>query len=257
MKEVFASTHNFDELVEQFVFYMPVVHHLIGDRQRIAIPTDIVSHALASVMQEHPLVVTNLTRTVFRFDERLMVGAEVRSFCRTLYAVPTDIWNQTLAHLRMLTVFDHTTLRFCVLTPHRRDIRNPIGSDTESRLPVHYFNCYGNRETWFFTDDPLSTGSTDGSVPLLCYHPPIREFMELADRALRILEPPRGIPMEKAVTQAAAEMENDHTVAAMLAIRQQNGLQDKTSLNLSPIDDRTLREYHDLIRFYESVFGTA
>ncbi len=144
VKRLFGSIRDFDELVAGFTFYVPVVHHLINDRNRVAISTDIVSHTLAHVMREHPLVVSDLPRTVFRFDERLVLAADQRPLCRTLYAVPTEVWNQTISRLRMLTVFDHSTGRFCVLTPHVRAIRNPIGAHDEFKLPVQFVNCYGN-----------------------------------------------------------------------------------------------------------------
>lgn len=254
VKRLFGSIRDFDELVARFTFYVPVVHHLINDRNRVAISTDIVSHTLAHVMREHPLVVSDLPRTVFRFDERLVLAADQRPLCRTLYAVPTEVWNQTISRLRMLTAFDHSTGRFCVLTPHVRAIRNPIGAHDEFKLPVQFVNCYGNRETWIFTDD-----AADGAIPLLSYHPPIREFMELAARALRALEPGRGAPMEEAVRKATEEMEREQGVARMLAIQRENGLYDKisTPLNEFQVDERYRNECHEIIRFYESVFGTG
>ncbi|HBT77873.1 MAG TPA: hypothetical protein DEB39_13335 [Planctomycetaceae bacterium] len=250
VKRLFGSIRDFDELVARFTFYVPVVHHLIGDRNRVAISTDIVSHTLAHVMREHPLVISDLPRSVFRFDERLVLAADQRSLGRTLHAVPTEVWNQTISRLRILTVFDHTTGRFCVLTPHVRGIRNPIGSHEELALPVQFVHCYGNRETWIFTDD---------AIPLLSYHPPVREFMELAARVLRTLEERRGTPKEEAVRKATEEMEREQGVAHMLAIQRENGLYDKisTPLNESRIDERYRNECRDLIRFYESVFGTA
>jgi hypothetical protein len=260
VKESFTSIcRDFDEMVAKFVFYTPVVHHLIVDTTRTAIPTDIVSHMLAQRLQDHPLVITDLPRTVFRFDERLVIGTEVRSFCRKLYAVPVEIWDQTMAQLRMLTVSDHRTSRFCILTPHRREIRNPIGSHEELKLPVYYFTCYGNRETWYFTDDTLVPDSTNTpeKPPLLCYHPPIREFVELANRVLRMLQPTPRTPQEEAAQNAVTEMERTPSIVGKLAIRAESRLPDNVPLNHPPIDDRILREYHDLIRFYESVFGTA
>jgi len=265
VKELFGTIRDFDELVERFVFYVPVVHHLIGDASRTAIPTDIVSHTLAQIMREHPLVVTDLPRTVFRFDEGLIVETELRSFCRTLYAVPTEAWNQTIPLLRMLTVFDHATGRFCVLTPYQYDIQNPIGSHAELTLPVHYFGCYGNRETWFFTDETIRTvseaqdGPKAAARPLLCYRPPIREFLELADRVLRMLEPKGAAPEEAAVWKAVEAIENDRAIGQMLAIRRENGFHDKTAipLNESRIDERYRRECYEIIRLYESIFPAA
>ena len=263
VKQVFGAIKDFDELIEKFVFYMPVIHHLIGDAGRVKIPTDIVSHTLAHVLREHPLVITDLPRTVFRFDERLVTEMELKSFQRTLYAVPTEAWNQTVNHLKMLTVFDQATRRFCVLTPHLREIRNPIGSHEEFLLPVHYFNCYGNRETWYFTDEILEKDSTNptrsNDPPILCYHPPIREFMQVAERALQRLENQAGTPMEEAIRRAAEEMENEAGVAQMLAIQKENKLFDKisTPLSESTIDEHYRRECHDIIRFHESVFGSS
>lgn len=262
VKAIFGTITDFDELVETFVFYTPVVHHLIGDAGRITISTDIVSHTLAQVMQEHPLVITDLPRSVFRFDERIMAVSEMRSFCRTLYAVPREIWDRTLSHLRMLTVFDHATHRFCVLSLHERTIRNPIGSHAELTLPVRFFNCYGNRETLYFTNEDLAHLSEDSSIsrepPTLCYHPPIREFVEIAARVLRSLQSRKGTPMEDAVRKTVEEMDDEQSMMRALAIQRENKLHAKiaTPLKESSLSERYVRECHDIIRSYESVFGS-
>lgn len=263
VKRIFGSIRDFDELVDKFVFYTPVVHHLIGDAGRITIPTDIISHTLAHVMREHPLIVTDLPRNLFRFDERLAIASDLKSFRRTLYAVPTAAWQATISRLRMLSVFDRTTGRFCVLTPHRRHIRNPIGSHPEYLLPIRYFNCYGNRETWCFADDdPVRTqGGASSAVepPVLCYHPPIREFVEIAVRALRSLRPVAGTPMEDAVRRAAVETDRRQDIMRILEIRQANDLHARstTPLNESSLDEQYIRECRDIIRFHESVFGST
>lgn len=251
-----------EELLDTFVFYSPVVHYLIGDSARSCISTDPISHLLAGHMQEHPLVITDLRRPIFRFDDRLIVEPEVKSMARSLYVVPKEVWDTTLSQLRMLTVFDLATKRFCVLTPYERTIGSPLGKYSENEITVHYFNCYGNREMYLFTDSIIEAGQESGRTaslrpPCLRFFPPVREFVDLADLVLGKLLARGGTPSEQAVRDAAEQTERAEFRMLPLEIRQTNDLNMAPPLNESLSNDEYERECRRIIRFYESVFGTT
>ena len=253
---------DYEELVRKFVFYSPVVHYLIGDTVRIGISTDPISHTLARQMQEHPLVVTDLRRPVFRPDDRLIVPPDIKSMMRSLYVVSREVWDQTLSQLRMLTVFDLSTSRFCVLTPYERLIPSPLGKHSEHILPVQYFNCYGNREMYLFMDDGIETRTEHGRdesshLPRLRFLPPVREFVDLADLVLAKLRDRTAGPIEQAVQDAAEQTERAESRMLPLEIRQQNKCNMPPPLNESLSSDQYNQECRRIIRFYESVFGVA
>lgn len=248
------------ELLETFVFYSPVVHYLIGDSTRSGISTDPISHLLAQNMQEHPLVITDLRRPVFRFDDRLIVEPDVKPMARTLYVVPKDVWDKTLSQLGMLTVFDLSTSRFCVLTPYEWTISGTFGKHSENTIPVHYFNCYGNREMYLFTDnvietEPKNSRAVSFRAPCLSFFPPVREFVDLADLVLGKLLARDGTPMEQAVRDAAEQTRRTEFRMLPLEIRKANESNMAPPLNESLTHDEYERECRRIIRFYESVFG--
>lgn len=249
----------FDELLRAFVFYSPVVHYLIGDTARIGISTDPISHSLARNMQEHPLLITDLQRPVFRLDDRLVVQPELKSMDRTLYVVPKEIWDQTISQLKMLTVFDLSTNRFCVLTPTERTIPSPLGRHSENKISVQFFNCYGNREMYLFTE-ALTENASDETIvrpPRLQFFPPVREFIDLASVVLGKLRTREGTPMELAVQDATEQMERNESRMLPLEIRQCGEWNMAPPLNESLSSDQYNRECWRIIRFYESIFGAA
>ena len=266
LKQIFGEIRDFEELAERFTFYVPIVYHLVSDEMRTPITTDIVSHTLAHVMQEHPLVVTDLARQVFRFSKTLLLAhPELRSSLYKLYAVPTPVWNQVLSHLQLLTLIDQAAHRFCVLTPHTLGITNPLGRHADLVLNVQFFACYGNQETYYFQDQRIVIpGEPDESSlpeepPRLCYHPPIQEFIALADRILMTLAQNKRLPMEQAMENASREMTEKESPLHLLAIQKKNNLHDKiaTPITESSLSEPYARQCRDIIRFYESTFGSA
>lgn len=262
IREMFGPPKTVDErlpeLIERFVFYTPVVHYLIGDPDRTAISTDIVSHTLAQDMREHPLILTDLTRPVLRFGERLIVRPDLKSFQRTVYAAPREAWNATIDRLKMLTLCDRRTHRFCVLVPHVLEIVNPVGSRAELSMPVHYFQCYGNREIHYFQADS-DMEKKPCPVPTLLNHPPVQEFMVMADRVLRLMAGDGRTSEEKRIERTVATMDHEESLARMFAIRDTNipKRELSTPLDEARFNEQYIRECHDIIRFYESVFGPA
>ena len=251
MKQLFGSIKDFDELVDTFVFYMPVVHYLVQDSGRTKLPTDIVSNTLAQILKEHPLVITDLPRAVFRFEEDLIVPSDIKPITRTLYAVPKEVWTQVVTRLNMLTVFDRLSHRFCVLALCEHTIPNPIGKNSELSLPVKYFNCYGNRETFYF--EP-----SDNAVPMLKYHLPIEDFVAFADRFLQHLQVGlSGSSEESLIQKACQSVDHDPYLIEALAIQKQNKLHTKiaTPLGEKQLDARYIGECREIIKFYESVFN--
>jgi hypothetical protein len=263
VKQWFGETRDFEELTARFTFYTPVVYHLIDDMNRTKICTDVISHTLALAMQEHPLVITGLPRPVFRFSDSLPAAPELESFGHTLYAVPTEQWEQVYPRLSMISVTDPVTYRFCVLPSHVREIPNPIGKHGELRLRVWFFSCYGNRETYFFQDGivrPKAGEPQDaGEVPRLCYHYPIREFVELADRILTRMAEKTRVSREEIIPHAAALTEGGNPIPLDLALRKQNELHRKIAAPLkeSSLSEPIIRQYREVIRFYESTFGSS
>lgn len=114
---------------------------------------------------------------------------------------------------------------------------------------------------FLFVDENLQTDSATEEItrtpPRLRLFPPVREFVEMADRILAHLRVKGATPMETAVRQAAEQLEQNELGLRHLEIRQRQDLAMAPPLNESLNRDEYTRECWNIIRFYESVFGSA
>jgi hypothetical protein len=268
VKQVFGSLDSLDKLKERFVFYTPVTYYLIADQQRTSFSTDIISGILGNIAGEHPLVITELNQPVFDTEKTLLLKEGQRSFLRTIYAVQREIWNLAENQFRTLNIIDNETRRFCVLRPHTETIPCPFGQQERFLLDVYYFNCYGNKETYYFhVPEPiLPAGVTEpvpsADIPVLHYRAPVREIIDISGRIFGEVMKPAVQPnafghIAQAVddcfeTQKAYEQR-------IAAIQKKNKLHE--TLAAKPLDESQLsvqarNECYDLIRRYQKVYGT-
>ena len=245
-KEVWGTITNFENLLERFVFYNPVAHYLIGDVGKTRLATDLVSYSLARIAQEHPLVITDLPRTVFTVAPDVLVPQEIKQMRYTLYAVQREVWEEAMETLPRLVVFDAAARRFCMLPMREWKIRNPIGKNENFEIPVWFFSCFGNRETYFFTPSQVS-GSEQLSVPVLRDGMPLAEIVGFAEEFFQV----HGVPREKQVLDAHDNM--THLFNDSLKQVKPIAEKDIIKKDLS-CDPEYRREIDELIRFYRSVF---
>ena len=256
LKHLFGAIRDFDELTQRFTFYNPVTYHLVADLARVNTGTDIVSHVLASWLGEHPLVVTDLPRAVFTCDPALLLTPEWKSFRHKLYAVPTEAWNRVRERQEGVTMFDPVSHRFCVLKPQTCRIPSPIGARADHELPVELFTCYGNREIYCFREP--AAFAKESRLPQLVFHPPVREFSDMANHLLTTLRRTRT-QTESVIGEAVEMLRQEQSRTALVAMQRKNNLHQKlaTPFQESPLDADHLAECRELIRHYESVFGPA
>jgi hypothetical protein len=269
IKQLFGQITSFDKMKEQFVFYTPVAYYLVSDQQRTSFSTDMISNLLGNIINEHPLVITDLQRPVFRVEETLLLSDHHRFFARTIYAVQTEVWQAAEVTLKTLNLIDRTTQRFCVLRPHIETIPCPFSRHEQHTLDVHYFNCYGNKETYYFhspeTVRPSSVSEEEFQpkpvLPTLHYRAPIREIVELGKHIFESIEKTTPInafqtysdPVE-ACFQSKLSYEEQ-----IAAIQKKNKLHE--TLAAKPLDESQLsvqarNECYELIRRYREVYGT-
>jgi hypothetical protein len=256
LKHLFGEIRDFDELTQRFTFYNPVTYHLVADIARTTMATDIVSHVLAPLLGEHPLVITDLPRAVFNHDPSILLTPEWKSFRHKLYAVPTEVWKQVRERHDLMTMFDPVSHRLCTLKPQTFRIPSPIGSHADVELPVELFTCYGNREIYCFREP--SAFAKELRLPKLMFHPPVREFSMMADHVLASLRHARTLT-ESVLCEAVETLREEQARAALVSMQRTNNLHHKlaTPFQESPIDAAHLAECRELIRQYEAVFGPA
>jgi hypothetical protein len=270
IKQIFGTVRSFDKMKEQFVFYTPVTYYLIADQQHTEFSTDILSQILGGVIQEHPLVITELQQPVFRTEETLLLRSEHNPFLRTIYAVQTEIWQAAETQFRLLNLLDKNTRRFCVLRSHVETIPCPFGRHDNLSLDVHYFNCYGNKETYYFhTPETIRPASLDPDesftpkpvLPILHYRAPIREIVELSERIFTAIEKTAPANTYKTYAEPIEACFQDKLSfeQRMAAIQKKNKLHE--ALAAKPLDESQLsvqarNECYELIKRYREVYGT-
>lgn len=262
LKQTFGKIRDFSELTQRFTFYNPITYHLVADITRTNRATDIISHVLANILGEHPLVITDLSRAVFTFDSSMLLMPEWKSFRRKLYAVPTEVWNQAREQQDVITLFDPASHRLCALTPQTFRIPNPMmpltqqsASHAEYELSVELFTCYGNREIYCFH---ARTVTEKLRLPKLMFHPPVREFSGMADHLLTALRR-QTTPAESVICESVEMLRDDRQLAQLVAMQRDNKLHQKlaTPLSESQLNAAQLAECRKLIRHYEEIFGQA
>jgi hypothetical protein len=271
IKQVFGAQRSIEKMKERFVFYTPVTYYLISDQKRTEFATDIMSNILGGILQEHPLVITELQQPVFRAENTLLLTNDHRSFLRTIYAVQTEVWRAAEIQFKTLNIIDKNTRRFCVLRPHAETIPCPFGQQETYSIDVHYFNCYGNKETYYFhapetirSSDPNEPVTVKPALPVLHYRAPIREIIDIGERIFASIESTAHTASADIYKANAESIEScfdeyksfEERVAA---IQKKNKLQE--TLAAKPLDESQLsvqarQECYELIRKYRETYGT-
>jgi hypothetical protein len=239
LKDVFLSAKDSERLQEEFVFYNPVIPRMITDRNKTGLSTDLVSQCLAQQMNEHPVVIQDLETPVFRFSETILLNPEDKCFPRMLYAAPRPVWSLLPAHF---LIQDLSIRLFYLVVPVSLTWdgeRTLLFSDD---VPFFGFNAYGNRDTWYYSSE---------KTPRLTQSPPIREFVEIAERLLNSTSK----NLERSVEKESSVQAFDR-IDARLAQMKQKKIQDTISqpLKESQLDARRRNEALELIRHYRAVF---
>ena len=256
LKQTFGEIRDFAEMAQKFTFYNPVTYHLVADMSQTSVATDMISYTLACLLDEHPLVITDLANPIFTWDASLLLTPEQKMFRHKLYAVPTEIWHQAKDQLEMLTIFDTASHRLNVLSPRTYTIPNPFRSRVEEKLSVELFVCFGNYENYFFQESLHQEMQGEFQLPRLSYHPPVLEFLQLANHILSSLHRTNRRE-ESNICDATDRLQSDPWRTNLIAVRQENRLRKKleTPLEESQLSPQQRVEYRDLIRYYESIFG--
>jgi hypothetical protein len=277
VKQLFDSIRSLEQLKQRFVFYTPITYYLIADQRRTEFSTDLISNLLGSALQEHPLVITELSQPIFRPAETLLLNENHRSFLRTLYAVPREAWLSMESALNTLNIVDRLTQRFCVFRPHIEQIPCPFGKFEAQALDVYYFNCYGNQETYFFhPPESISPHRTDSAPdleytpklapPQLYYTAPIREIVDFGKRLFTAMETSPSIEAFRSSYKESNTLETYAKAPQQIyeeqaaAIQAKNKVHDTSAskpLNESQLSAKEREECYALIRRYREVYGTA
>jgi hypothetical protein len=266
LKQAFGEIRDSKELFSRFVFYTPAVHHLIS-RNDPSLSTDVISRLLSQAIEEHPLVITDLQRPVFRFDEVLTaLEPGLKHLERELYAVPREIWERAQAMLLAVNLFDLREDRFCVLSAHKETIVSPIGKHNDLPMEVWYFNCFSNKETYCFAEQKIRIGETDefhgtSAPPKLKWYTPLPEFVRLAEEMLSLYRKQsrrgQGGPEEN-VVRAAEELERHRFFQEGMELSLKNKVMEKAAnpLKESELNPQQREQCYEIIRQYEAVFGS-
>jgi hypothetical protein len=250
-KQVFSSLKSLDELAARFVFYTPFTYHLVGDSTHTQLPTDIMSYTLAQRLGEHPLVISDLPRPVFSVQEMLLLKPEQKGLLRTLYAVPKEVWDETMDAVRIITIVDSIAGRFCVFPVKRRTVKCPFLNAHDKDFDVWYFNCFGNNESYYYEQYHPAI------PPQLTYYPPVTDFINIANQALHAFRPELGTHFEENIAEVYDHLETSRFVAHVEALRRENKATQPPTKTLaeSSLSVEARNEYYELIRTYNRIFG--
>jgi hypothetical protein len=272
VKQLFGEIRSLDKLKERFVFYTPVTYYFVADQARTACSTDIMSNILASVLQEHPLVITETEHPIFNVSETLLLKEEHKMFRRAIYAVPTEVWQKAESSLKTLNIFDRDTRRFCIFRPHKETVPCPFGQHEHQSLDIWYFNCYGNKETYYFypaetIQVPEHLESTKPVMSVLHYRAPIKEIVDIGETIFRALEQQQRTSalgstppdyLQQSVTIESFFEKQQTFEERMAAIQKKNKVHE--TLAAKPLDESQLsvqarNECYELIKKYREIYG--
>jgi hypothetical protein len=254
LKQVFGTVKSLEEIKQNFVFYVPFTYTLVRDPMRITKSTDVVSNILAGHLGEHPLVITDLLMDVFDAPT-LILTSDQRQAARTLYTVPAQVWEAARSELQIITAIDTETKRLCLFTPHSETLTCPFGQHTDRTLDVHFFNCYGNKETYYF-HTPVSD-QVSVERPVLCWHPPVSEVADIASKLFGTMK--KSIRLsEKDILVVADRVDTTHRQQQLIEMQKESKLHEKITakpLTESQMSVKAKQECYDLIRQYEALYG--
>ena len=246
-----SSLKTFEDL-EDTVLYVPFVYSLIQERLKADSSTDLFSHSLAQVLGSHPLILTELTHRVFEPMPPIFLTVDQRIFERAIYITPKEAWDTVAESLKMITAVDRSTNRFYIFRMYEEEISCPLGKYADRKIKVWFCNLYGNKETYYFIKhvDPAMARE----VMRLYYAPPIKEFVEMGDHLLGLLQ--QGTS-ESAFETFAGVVETGRSPANLF------GQSDPVAAAVEPkllkesqLSAKQLADCYEMIRMYHSVYNS-
>jgi len=230
------------------VFYVPFVCDLVRNQTFTKRPTDIFSHTLTQVMDNHPLVITDLPQRVFELQPPILRTNDRKIAERTIYAVPKEAWHTLSEHLTQVTAVDRPSRRFCVFRMYEEEIACPLGVHADQKIKVWFCNLYGNKETYYFTKGTNEKGEC---IMQLHHSPPIREFVELGEKLLGKFQ---ETPEDRAYADFVDETEKQQR---LLALKENVKLQE--AITAKPLEESQLNakqraDCYEMIRLYHQLY---
>jgi hypothetical protein len=248
-KQFLHSLKTFEDL-SKTVFYIPFVYSLIKDRQRTTQTTDAFSHSLAQILGNHPLVITELATKVFEAMPPILLTPEQRAFERAVYISPKEVWDVLDNAVKLITAVDKVTQRFCVFRMYEEEVPCPLGNYKDKKIKIWYCHLYGNRETYSYV---RGTDEKGGVQMQLRHSPPIREFVELGNKLLGLLERTRS--EEEAYVSFSEEMLSRNV--SLQALQKKDTLQEiviPKPLEESQLTAKQKADCYEMIRMYYQMY---
>lgn len=243
LKETFGRVKSYEELTSQFVFYVPFVHNLVRDNRRIQYTTDPFSASLMQILDEHPMVITELSRPVFKAMPPILLSDDLHVFERALYVAPKEAWNAIASQTSSISAIDREKRMFCVFSMQKEVIKCPFDRFADRMMDIYICNLYGNKHTYYFEQD------AETQSLLLQYHPPVKEFIDLAKSVFDIFG---TTAHDRSVENFVSQHEND----LLYAMRQSGPLPVETPkiLDESTLTAAKREEIRKLIKMYKRLY---
>ena len=250
-KQLFGKLKTFEGIADT-VMYVPFVYTLIRDKHRLAYTTDMFSHSLSQVLGSHPLVVHGLDKRIFETMPPILLTGDQKIYERTLYISPKEAWNRIAESLKTISAVDRATRRFCIFRMYEEEIPCPLGNYADKMIKVWFCNLYGNQETYYFAQ-----GLDQKGQPLmqLYYAPPIREFVQLGDKLLGMLQEEKS--EEKVYETFAADIDQERRNIYLFALQKNSKLQ--KTLEAKPLEESQLTakqraDCYEMIKMYYQIY---
>jgi hypothetical protein len=247
-KQLFGRLKTMEDL-DDVVFYVPFVYSLVQDRNRSVQPTDVFSHLLTQVLGEHPLVITELAKPVFRVMPSIILTPEQKALKRTIYVAPKEAWLEVEEQLKLVTAVDHESSRFCAFRMYEEEIDCPLGIHTDKKINVWYCNLYGNAETYYF-----ARNGADEEM-YLHYAPPITEFIELGKTLLAMCR--NAASVEEGYRQFGEHAEECKLKSQLSAVQKNDKLHETVrakTLDESQLTAKQRQDCYEMIKLYRQLY---
>jgi hypothetical protein len=241
LKQAFGRIRSFDDLELDYVFYVPIVQTLLNRSIKSFLTTDIFSATLSAELGEHPLVITGLTKKVFRISPVLLVDDEVRAMENALYVCPSFLWTKMEQHFCQASAIDRITHRFCIFHVKKFTVPCPLSKFPDKTLDIWFCDLYGNREHYYFSQEP------EGIV--MNVTAPYQEFVELGDM---ILAKANGVKIE----DFAAHFRDNFSIETQrYKTIGEEKKREAGSIKGLEVNDEMRKEYEAILKSYKSQYG--
>jgi hypothetical protein len=248
VKQVFKAAQSLEDLKKEFVFYTPVCFYLATSKVAVRqTPTDMLSSMLALILDEHPIVITDLNNPIYTVQPGFLMEPEYKPFQRTLYAVPHDVWAKGDRFVKLCTAVDAASHLYTIFKTAVHTIPSPFhDTNTDATIDVQFLNCYSNKLIYYFVPQP------DQKRPQLQCFPSVQELAAIADQILAAVDNTNK-PLDTRIIDAAAESEQTGLVAMFNQPKNLEPIRPK--INNSILTPSMKAEVHELIKLYYDTFG--